>query len=416
MRKQPETLLILLVLGLLTAICTVPAGALIDSFPGNDDNDYHQSGEPNASIPPLINYQGYLTDPSDNPLTGTFDIIFALYDDPSDTDAKWSEERLNISVNEGLFNIILGQQKPIEADVLNGNTYLGITVDHNAEMAPRQRLTSVAYAILSDQSNNSNWLDGMDSDDFVHSSGYTMWGTLELPADGLTAGTDQLVLHNGNVGIGTSNPAFMLDVKGNVVFSGDSFRVEGDDDENLLYIDTALNAVGMGVKPQDNTRLTVEGKVVAQALSGDGGLITDFLPNKSNITVIGTWYSDNQDDSFFDMRLTGITEMSPMCVGCEGKHLVMPYSGSIIGITIVSNGTGVHGVHVAPTINGQHYKHLMTAQMEPHQGIPVNSGRATQPSGIISFTAGDRIGVMAGGVTSNSGPFLASVVVRFNYE
>ena len=48
----------------------------------------------------------------------------------------------------------------------------------------------------------------------INKAGDTMTGTLVLPANGLTAGTNQLVLTVANVGIGTSAPVAKLDVEG----------------------------------------------------------------------------------------------------------------------------------------------------------------------------------------------------------
>ncbi|MBU4257706.1 carbohydrate binding domain-containing protein, partial [Patescibacteria group bacterium] len=52
---------------------------------------------------------------------------------------------------------------------------------------------------------------------YVNVSGDTMTGTLNLPANGLVAGTNQLVLSGGNVGIGTTAPLAKLDVRGDMV-------------------------------------------------------------------------------------------------------------------------------------------------------------------------------------------------------
>jgi|GEM_PF-2920476 len=52
--------------------------------------------------------------------------------------------------------------------------------------------------------------------DYVNTSGDTMTGALNLPANGLVAGTNQLVLSGGNVGIGTNSPTEQLEITGNL--------------------------------------------------------------------------------------------------------------------------------------------------------------------------------------------------------
>ena len=54
----------------------------------------------------------------------------------------------------------------------------------------------------------------------LNKAGDTMSGTLTLPNNGLTVGTNQFVLANANVGIGTTSPAGKLDVAGSICLSG----------------------------------------------------------------------------------------------------------------------------------------------------------------------------------------------------
>ena len=54
------------------------------------------------------------------------------------------------------------------------------------------------------------------ADSWVNVTGDTMTGTLTLPANGLVAGTNQLVISSGNVGFGTDSPAEKLHVNGNI--------------------------------------------------------------------------------------------------------------------------------------------------------------------------------------------------------
>lgn len=79
---------------------------------------------------------------------------------------------------------------------------------------------------------NADLLDGYHAGAFMHaatdlwvdSAGDAMSGTLTLPPDGLVAGTDQLVLAGGNVGIGTASPANRLTVAGTVESTTGGFR------------------------------------------------------------------------------------------------------------------------------------------------------------------------------------------------
>jgi hypothetical protein len=81
---------------------------------------------------------------------------------------------------------------------------------------------------------DADFLDGLDSTDFmlvdtdnwVDEAGDTMTGTLNLAVDGLVAGTDQLVISGGNVGIGTASPGERLDVDGDINTSG-TYKIDG---------------------------------------------------------------------------------------------------------------------------------------------------------------------------------------------
>ena len=61
---------------------------------------------------------------------------------------------------------------------------------------------------------NVDLLDGLDSSEFLTSLGGSLTGTLTLAPNGLVAGTDQLVLNSGRVGVGTAAPGNKLHVFG----------------------------------------------------------------------------------------------------------------------------------------------------------------------------------------------------------
>jgi len=97
-----------------------------------------------AAVPQKINYQGYLTDSHGVPVHGAISILFSIYDSPSGGTALWRETQ-NVQVTNGLYSVNLGDVLPM---ILAFDTqyYLGVTVGADAEMTPRQTLTSVGYA------------------------------------------------------------------------------------------------------------------------------------------------------------------------------------------------------------------------------------------------------------------------------
>lgn len=220
-----------------------------------------------AQVPQLINYQGLLIDPvTGKPKpNGTYTMVFAIYNTLSGGNAIWTETQ-NVQTNKGLYNVMLGSVTPLTTAILNGpEKYLGIKVEADAEMTPRKRIVSVAYAIISGEADK---LDGKEAADFAakselstsdgnppnQGSNLVSWDNLkDVPAgfaDGVDNGgtggggntLDQAydqggpgagrtiiadagavnitnrggLTVEGRVGIGTTDPAAQLDVRGDI--------------------------------------------------------------------------------------------------------------------------------------------------------------------------------------------------------
>lgn len=98
-----------------------------------------------------IAYQGRLADSAGNPLTGTYPMIFRLYNTASGGAPLWEEQWTgsnSVAVSDGLFNVMLGSLNAIPQSVITGNNslWLGITIGTDDEMVPRVQLGSVPYA------------------------------------------------------------------------------------------------------------------------------------------------------------------------------------------------------------------------------------------------------------------------------
>jgi hypothetical protein len=101
-----------------------------------------------ADIPRTLNYQGVLTDAGGSAVPdGSYSVTFRLYSVSSGGASLW-EETQPVSVEKGIFSVILGSVIPLELP-FNQRYYLGISVEGEAELAPRIALTAAPYSITS---------------------------------------------------------------------------------------------------------------------------------------------------------------------------------------------------------------------------------------------------------------------------
>lgn len=124
---------------LLTLLSLLLSTGLSDAGPGPI------ARMPQAGAPPHLNYQGLLLDDAGNPVDdGGYNLTFALYDVPSGGTALW-EQTVAVTTTAGLFNTTLSGFDPSLFD--GSDLWLGITLQGESEMVPRQALSSVPYAI-----------------------------------------------------------------------------------------------------------------------------------------------------------------------------------------------------------------------------------------------------------------------------
>lgn len=106
------------------------------------------------AIPQLINFQGVLTSSGGTPAAGSKSMTFALYTATSGGTPLWSETR-SVSLSNGVYSVALGSVTPLPASVFAGNSlFLGVAVDGDAELTPRQRITSVGYTFRAESADS----------------------------------------------------------------------------------------------------------------------------------------------------------------------------------------------------------------------------------------------------------------------
>lgn len=101
----------------------------------------------NAAPPSTLAYQGSLAGPGGNPITGSLNITFRLYDQPSGGLALWSETQAAVDVDGGNLIVELGGSTPLPRSVWGRQLYLGVQIAGDSEMLPRPALTASPYAL-----------------------------------------------------------------------------------------------------------------------------------------------------------------------------------------------------------------------------------------------------------------------------
>ncbi|HNW44554.1 MAG TPA: hypothetical protein PKI19_08615 [Elusimicrobiales bacterium] len=157
----------------------------------------------------MINFQGRLTDTLNNPLEGSHDLVFKIYNVAVAGSPLWSETQNGIVAVNGAFGAQIGGVTPIPAAVFGGaSAYLEITVD-GTTLSPRERLIAVPYAF------NSQLLEGRDYTAFVSTSAsQTIQGTKTFTAP---------LNINSAAGLATTSQPY-INVSTNVVVSAAQFR------------------------------------------------------------------------------------------------------------------------------------------------------------------------------------------------
>lgn len=184
--------------------------------------------------PKLMNYQGYLADPSNgNPYAdGIYQLECRLYRAATGGTAIWGG-RYSVYVNKGYFNIMLGDSSATDLGYTYANTdiwralwsdtgvtssqrndlWLGVTllqgptgatVSSPKEIMPRQQLLTAPYAFRAQASEYANQSYG----NFAVNGNLTVSGSLSLPTSyslqGITATSSNLKL--AGTAYSTSNP------------------------------------------------------------------------------------------------------------------------------------------------------------------------------------------------------------------
>ena len=221
-----------------------------------------------AEVPPMMNYQGILADGTGQAVAdGPYVLFFRLYNAPSGGDLLWEEER-TVNVAKGIFNVLLGEVAPMELP-FDQPYWIGISVEGEAELAPRIFLASSAYSFMSRTVQDSTITDTKIAGGTVVRSLNGLRDDVSiLPGTNVSvdqAGQEIVISATGGGG-GVSGSA----AAGQVAFWDGTSSVSGD---NSLFWDDTLKRLGVGTS-SPNARMRVESgesrtAVIASTLASD---------------------------------------------------------------------------------------------------------------------------------------------------
>jgi hypothetical protein len=108
------------------------------------------------AITQQINYQGFLRDSLGQPVTGTLNMTFRIYDAESGGNQLWSENQ-TVTVDSGLFNVILGSFNSISPSIFTGaDRWVQLEIGGQV-LSPRTKITSIAYAYRAYKSDTADY-------------------------------------------------------------------------------------------------------------------------------------------------------------------------------------------------------------------------------------------------------------------
>jgi len=275
-----------------------------------------------ADIPRYINYQGKLLDAEDNPVSGDLSITLRIYDAETGGTALWTEAQ-TVTVTRGIFSMLLGATTALDELDFNDPYWYSVEVESDGEMTPRQRLTTIAYAI------NADKLDGYDASDFlmVDASGGSVTG-ITVSGGLITAGANEDIELNPT---GTGNIIMTIDST-----SGD-FKIT-DGTTNWLLVDSETGDVSM---TQD---LTVTGNITLDGnLTDTSGALTipDAITqtgSTNQVTFEGNVDAENGLDVTGNLTVGGTTTLAGALD--MNSNVDLDYSGTSAALDVNQQSTG----------------------------------------------------------------------------
>jgi len=300
-----------------------------------------------SAVPAVLRIGGSLKDAGGSPRSGTVEVTFGVYDQPTGGVSLWQETRTLQLDERGGYSVLLGANAtggiPVEVFRSGQQRWLSVQVTGEAEL-PRRLFASVPYAL---QARDSETLGGLPPSAFLRSDssgaqfaatpsvstspGVSPAQASAVPLSGFVpqAGTTDVIpkyLNSGGLGnsqITDSNGVVGLQNLEHFVFAD---RFDGAD--LGAQINAAIRSLGRN------------GGMVVIPAGVYNNVATTVSINTANISIVGSGSNATQ------INYTGAGDFIRMQLPFPKPPNPGPQAGKIAGFTINGTPAGRSGVHI----------------------------------------------------------------------
>jgi hypothetical protein len=332
----------------------------------------------------MLSYQGKLTDTLGVPVADTtYSVNFRLYSVASGGSPFWNETQ-TVRTRTGLFSTLLGAVTPIGSVPDAGVTYLGIAVAGGAELTPRLRIASAAYAYLTARAANADLLQGKDT--AALDSRYVNEGQANSVTGAMLVDGTVLTADVGDTAVTMAKIAQAGATTGQVVKWTGSAWAPGPDNTGggsgvtNVYQDTGITCVPNPITSTGNVKLNLsytDGRYVNEAQAA-GGDLTGTYPNP---VLAATGVSTGTYGS--------ATQVGQVTVDAKGR-LTAASNVTISGVPPGGTAGGdLSGTYPNPGVDGLQGRAVATTAPSSGQALkwngsswtPMNDSAGGPPSG-----------------------------------